>query len=368
LLINGGDWIILMNQDHHLVEEVYDVLSKVEEPKIATIEELASAGISLAHVEIAEDLAILCAQKLDAVYENLSDQTLPSEKLLDEITSLFSFLDQIRRKCAKADWDTLKAHVILPHKIRELIHRDPCTYRSFSKPRGYAGDAVLMDFFYRDLDSDFSAESLERKLFNVVTNRPAGVALRDRLAVVAKGIDRTANRKKKIRILSIASGHLRELDLLESSPDSIFEFFALDQDKESLEILSTSNFANVIKPINTSFISLIKKENPLQLGKFDYVYAAGLFDYLSARTSKLLVQYMFEVLNPGGTMLVANFMPNIEDIGYMETFMAWELIYRTLPDFEAMSNGLPFEEIQEKRIFQGKNRNVVYLEIEKIAE
>jgi len=28
------------------------------------------------------------------------------------------------------------------------VHADPLTYRAFSKPRGYAGDAVMMDHIY----------------------------------------------------------------------------------------------------------------------------------------------------------------------------------------------------------------------------
>src|SRR3954471_21861081 len=32
--------------------------------------------------------------------------------------------------------------------IRGLLPQDPFTYRAFSKPRGYAGDAVMMDYIY----------------------------------------------------------------------------------------------------------------------------------------------------------------------------------------------------------------------------
>ncbi len=34
------------------------------------------------------------------------------------------------------------------HEALRLFHEEPITYRSFYKPRGYAGDAELIDFLY----------------------------------------------------------------------------------------------------------------------------------------------------------------------------------------------------------------------------
>ena len=35
------------------------------------------------------------------------------------------------------------------HLLQELVQQDAFTARAASKPRGYAGDAVMMDFIYR---------------------------------------------------------------------------------------------------------------------------------------------------------------------------------------------------------------------------
>src|SRR6185295_9427579 len=34
------------------------------------------------------------------------------------------------------------------HPLRDLIYQDPFTHRAYHKPRGYAGDAVLLDYIY----------------------------------------------------------------------------------------------------------------------------------------------------------------------------------------------------------------------------
>jgi len=43
------------------------------------------------------------------------------------------------------------------------------------------------------------------------------------------------------------------------------------------------------------------------LSDFDLVYTAGLFDYVDERAGKRLVKTMFDMLKPGGRLLVAIF-------------------------------------------------------------
>jgi len=58
-------------------------------------------------------------------------------------------------------------------------------------------------------------------------------------------------------------------------------------------------------------------------GQYDFVYAAGLFDYLSGPVAAALICRMFEMTRPGGMMLIPNFLTGGRDAGYMEAFMDW---------------------------------------------
>ena len=52
------------------------------------------------------------------------------------------------------------------HAVRDLLLNDPFTYRAFAKPRGYAGDAVMMDYIYGLGEADDAlrnATPLDRK-------------------------------------------------------------------------------------------------------------------------------------------------------------------------------------------------------------
>src|SRR6185503_16334963 len=53
----------------------------------------------------------------------------------------------LRREEEPETWPDF-ARSCLDHPLRHVLHQDPFTYRAFSKPRGYAGDAVMMDYIY----------------------------------------------------------------------------------------------------------------------------------------------------------------------------------------------------------------------------
>ena len=54
-----------------------------------------------------------------------------------------------------------------------------------------------------------------------------------------------------------------------------------------------------------------------------------------------LTKLMFDMVVPGGRVLVANFAPVLPEVGYMETFMAWKLIYRTPEEMGRLSSDIP---------------------------
>jgi hypothetical protein len=93
------------------------------------------------------------------------------------------------------------------------------------------------------------------------------------------------------------------------------------------------------------------------------VYSTGLFDYLNQRAGRRLVTSMFQMLRPDGTLLVANFLPGVRDIGYMETFMDWRLIYRSRREMADLTMDIPEDEIKCVSLFSEECRNIVFLQL-----
>ena len=57
-------------------------------------------------------------------------------------------------------------------------------------------------------------------------------------------------------------------------------------------------------------------------------------------------------------MVVANFCPTLRDIGYMESFMGWNPIYRTEADMQGIAAALPAAEVAEQGIFRDPDENI----------
>src|SRR5437868_5149084 len=116
-------------------------------------------------------------------------------------------------------------------------------------------------------------------------------------------------------------------------------FVALDFDLDTLREVQRCYGRFGVESARSSIRRLLTQKTVL--GEFDVVYATGLFDYLQQATAERLAWVMFQALRPGGRLLVANFMPGISDLGYMESYMEWKLIYRTRREMMAVADQIP---------------------------
>lgn len=281
------------------------------------------------------------------------------------LATLFETLQQERARASESEWRRIVAGC-RTRPLRELLHEDPFTGRAFNKPRGYAGDAVLMDYIYGPEDGRPQPEASElgRMIFEFTTSAPASQGVRARRRYMANVIDRLAEETRRPHVLSLAAGHLREADLASAVRQRrLGRFVALDADRLSLEEIQRcyGEFGVETVPANLRLLLLGKRE----LGEFDLIYSTGLFDYLADSTGRRLVTAMFQMLRPGGRLVVANFLPGIRDVGYMETYMDWTLIYRDRQDMVRLTLDLPETQIAGLRLHSEENRNILFLEVTK---
>jgi hypothetical protein len=267
-----------------------------------------------------------------------------------------------RREEDPRDWPEY-ARACRRHPVCSLLHQDPFTHRAFAKPRGYAGDAVMMDYIYglgEAREAARNATPLGRAIFqHFVETRPSSKAVRYRRRLIAGLIDRAA-RRDDARVLAIAAGHLREVELSTAMQSGMIrEFTALDQDEASLAVVQRDYAYLGVRTIRESVRQILCGK--AKLGQYDFVYAAGLFDYLSDPVAKALTCRMFEMTRPGGMMLIPNFLTGTPDAAYMEAFMDWNLIYRNQSDMMALTADLPRSAVADCRVFDDENEAITFL-------
>jgi extracellular factor (EF) 3-hydroxypalmitic acid methyl ester biosynthesis protein len=323
----------------------------------------ASVSLARLHAQVREQRPPIHRE----VWSGLLDQaylTLRSDRWSDSLERFFVGLNEMKAS-ANPDWWLQFSEIdSLTHPIKDLLHEDPFTLRSFEKPRGYAGDAVMLDYIYREREAPATTSDIGRRIFQFTTNAPASQSVRARRDILAHYVDQAAARHPDPRVLAIACGHLREAARSNAMRSGrIHNFFAFDQDADSLALVEESYPARGIKTIQGSVKGILSGK--VEFNDMDLVYAAGLYDYLSERVAERLTQQIFDMLAPGGRLLVANFAPNLRDIGYMETYMGWKLIYRTSEDMAKLSVDIPADAIASQRVFSDEQDNIVFLEVTK---
>ncbi|TPV98817.1 MAG: hypothetical protein USCAAHI_01745 [Beijerinckiaceae bacterium] len=209
------------------------------------------------------------------------------------------------------------------HSIFAQLLADPMTRQAFRKPRGYPGDADLIDFIY---GSESSVAGLDAAsptgraiyAYNVETIASQGV--RNRRDYIAKVIDEIAERKPKTEVLAVACGHLRELERCSpTSRRAIARFVGLDHDRRTTNFLTRQAYSDFVKPLTASIGVLLRKE--IELGSFDLIYAAGIYDYLQDDLFIALTRRLWEMCRSGGTLLIANVTADNPQIGYLDACM-----------------------------------------------
>jgi SAM-dependent methyltransferase len=278
-------------------------------------------------------------------------------------------LSQVRAAAGTA-WPRLVSTSITGHPVIEIMRRCPLTRRCALKPRGYAGDAGVIDYIYGlTKGPDATFDPVGHAVHGYAVAAPACRAVRYRRYRLANLIDKEAESHVgggagDFRVLSVAAGHGRELSLSEAFKCGLVSrFVAMDQDSESLAVIERDygRSGMVLLPLSVRRL-LTGKHN---LGTFDVIYAAGLYDYLETSVARRLTARLFDNLKPGGVLLYANFAPDIPNAGYMETAMDWWLIYRNARETCDLASEVPAENILNISQYTDPDSNMHFVELKR---
>ena len=294
---------------------------------------------------------------LDLAYQGFAGQQ-PAAPIVDRLAGR---LHELRREASPGVWRQL-IPLAQEHRVAKYLLQDPFTRWSFEKPRGYSGDASLLDIYYKHPSAAgivASSSALGQEIYAYTSDAPSSVAGRERRDILAKSVDETANRIDQAEILAIACGHLRETELSEAlARGKLKRWVGLDQDPVSVAVVNRDPAGNVVEARDGSVRGILRRA--YSLGTFDLVYASGLYDYLPRAVGVRLLQRSMELVKPGGRFLFANFSDEITTDGYMETFMDWPLLLRSADDMWDIINAAVDRNVVEAEVYYGSNRNIVY--------
>jgi SAM-dependent methyltransferase len=284
------------------------------------------------------------------------------------VDALADGLRWLRNTAAPAAWQRSVA-ALRAHSLLALLHENPFARRGFRKPRGYAGDAPMLDMLYRGeaaLENE-QPGALGLTLFRRDLAAPVGVAARARLAVMAERIDMVAEARRNPHVLALGCGHLREAELSKAvQAGRIGRFVALDQDAASLAVVQMEHAARGIETLHRSPKATF--DGTLPRGGFDLIYATTLFDDLSDRLAHTVTTACFALLRPGGRLVLLNADRDMADAGYLEACCDWVRFLRDPAGVMRLAHGIPPAETALCQVVQGGHRETQMLEIVRRGE
>jgi SAM-dependent methyltransferase len=269
----------------------------------------------------------------------------------------------LRRTPCGPEWAEVVG-LLRAHPLLELLHQNPLARRAFVKPRGYPGDAPLVDMFLHGAEADEAREAspLGRMLLLRDHATPFAAAMRERRDYLTALIDDVANAVAMPHVLAVGAGHLRELQLsLAVRRRRIGRFVALDQDAEALERGVHDCAAPWVEAVARGPGAAM--DGTFAPDAFDLVYAGGVFDTLRGGYAHRLVRALFALLRPGGRLVVSNGVPDQYDVGYIEAVGDWSMIYRGPGEMLDLASLVEAEDVALRRVYTRRSPEIFYLEL-----
>ena len=221
----------------------------------------------------------------------------------------------------------------------EFCH-GPIWDRSYTKPLGYPGDFQVMNYVY-----DWKREG-ETTYGQLIHRLGLDVAecIGTRMDVVISHILKLAEAKEPgeaMRCLSLGSGPAREVKRIfeeTARGTTPIEYTLVDQEEQALQYAYEGNYPSTkghragasISCLNLSFTDILRGNlEDKSAYDQDIVYSVGLFDYLKDRRARGLAKSLFELVKPGGMLVLGNMnkVP-LSNLWPMEVLTDWRLYYR----------------------------------------
>ncbi len=222
------------------------------------------------------------------------------------------------------------------------------TARTFTKPRGYAGDYLTIELMYEAKPAGVAP--LGPMLDACMMELPASLAVRNRRGLLAAEITGVVESRgdERARIMSLACGPAREVfDVFEQLSDAArvkatlidFDLQALAHVAERRDRLGLQR-SMTLTPENLIHLAIGRKT--IAVDEQDLVYSIGLIDYFPDELVVKLMSLIHSLLAPGGKVILGNFHPKNRCKAFMDHVLEWRLIHRDEADMDRLYRASAF--------------------------
>ncbi|MBX2808001.1 MAG: methyltransferase domain-containing protein [Cellvibrionaceae bacterium] len=214
--------------------------------------------------------------------------------------------------------------------------------RSWRKPQKIAGDHYMIKQIYQEGNEE--KRSVGQVVNHCFFKEPACKAVLNRKHYIKNAIlDKIDNNnEQQTAVASIASGPAEELfevyEKLGKDNNARLKAAGIDIDKRACAAVDDKIGENRLQHYFSTYATDILKLKPLPdaLKQQDLVYSMGLIDYFKDRATVKIINRMYDMLKPGGEIIIGNFHISCDSRVFLDYLLDWKLIYRTEDDMRRL--------------------------------
>ena len=269
------------------------------------------------------------------ISRELREDRPDARSVFDQTRTAAGVLEQQLRRNLSLDatWSR-QLGVVVRDQTSSWFLRSQFHARAYAKPQGYAGDYYTIELLYSAVPNGKGI--VGRALDAWALERPAARAVRNRRGYVAEAVGQLVGEWPQghpVAICSLGSGPARELvDLLSEPTETGIQATCVDMDPDALAyaraLACTAGVLHNVSFIHGNVIHLARAGKSLS-GKQHVIYSVGLFDYLPDRVAVAVLNWAYEQLHSGGTLLIGNVDIANPTRAYMDHLLDWRLIHRS---------------------------------------
>jgi extracellular factor (EF) 3-hydroxypalmitic acid methyl ester biosynthesis protein len=349
--------------------------NRVEDPFKLSVADMVNMHSGVQHWMTGVDLGIRTT--VTRTREDLEREIFAGiqERIIEEIMPAWDRFEGVTREVGEAEAAVHKAY--LRRELHPIVLCSPFIYRTYTKPLGYAGDYEMVNMMMRN---PYEGSTAFAKVLNcILLQTEPVVAHRNRIDYLVEMLAAETRRRAgrgRVRVFNLACGPAVEVGrfLREHDESDLAEIDLLDFNGETIEytrerlvgIRAAAGRQTPLRFVQRSVNQILRAAAQggaeEDFRDYDIVYCAGLFDYLSQRVCKRLVELFCKMARPGGLVIVTNVAATNPRKACMEYLMEWNLIHRSVAELEDLvPAGAPIARADVKADRTGVN---LFLEIE----
>ena len=235
-----------------------------------------------------------------------------------------------------------------PEEIRQKIPLARELYRSCSFvrrisewPRGYKGDFETIKCVM-ELENPYLTMDIRHHVQHYILETPLSQQHRNKVKAQSKIVLSEMLANKSSVVLSIACGGCPDFEyFIDSMPNDGQRIVLNDQDPDATA-RSRDVFLNSEHKPTIIEGNIFRRFKPIsENGPYDLILAGGLFDYLTPRAARLLIEKILRnMLRPGGKLFFTNVKAENPYEPWMECVADWPLLARSEDDILELTRGL----------------------------